>query len=176
MTEKVVTKSRVRKSSVHKDDVVDVVKKEVVVPEIVLIKKAVAPTSYEKSYDFIATVGRRKEAVARVRLFPKGGEILINNLPLEKYFPTFDLQLMVRSALKLVSADGLGASIKVLGGGKIAQAVAARHGLARALVKHNPELRVALRAAGFLTRDARVKERKKPGLKKARRAPQFSKR
>ena len=169
-------KSRVRKAAPVNADKVKSIEKATTLPETILIKKNIPVGSSINSYDYIAAVGRRKSAVARVRLFKQDGEIIVNTLPLAKYFPTFDLQLMVRSALKIVGAIDLAVKIKVQGGGKIAQAVAVRHGLARALVKYNPEFRLALRTAGFLTRDARIKERKKPGLKKARRAPQFSKR
>lgn len=132
----------------------------------------------KQSYDFIATVGRRKEAVARVRLYAKGsGQVTINNLELQKYFQTFDYQLIVMQPLKLVGLDTkVDVRVKVSGGGKTGQAEAVRHGIARAILLLDPELRKNLRTAGFLTRDSRVKERKKYGLKKARRAPQFSKR
>ena len=132
----------------------------------------------KQSYDFIATVGRRKEAVARIRLYAKGnGQITINNLELQKYFFTSDYQLIVMQPLKLVGLDTkVDVRVKVSGGGKNGQAEAVRHGIARAILLLDPELRKNLRTAGFLTRDSRVKERKKYGLKKARRAPQFSKR
>lgn len=143
-----------------------------------VVKSAHAAASHARSYDFLHAVGRRKEAIARVRLFPQGtGQVVVNNLELEKYFPTFDYQLVVQQPLKLVGLDSkVDVRVKVMGGGKMGQAEAVRHGIARTLVLMNPELRKNLRTAGFLTRDARVKERKKYGLKKARRAPQFSKR
>lgn len=139
------------------------------------VSEKVLPKS---SYDFIATVGRRKEAVARVRLYAKGsGQITINNLELQKYFQTYDYQLIVMQPLKLVGLEAkVDIQVKVSGGGKTGQAEAVRHGIARAILLLEPELRKNLRTAGFLTRDSRVKERKKYGLKKARRAPQFSKR
>lgn len=131
-----------------------------------------------KSYNFIATVGRRKSAIARVRLYTKGtGKIMVNEREMTKYFPTLDQQLTVLQPLKVTSTEtSLDVGAKVLGGGTHGQAEAVRHGIAKALLKMNEEYRRALRAAGCLTRDSRVKERKKYGLKKARRAPQFSKR
>jgi len=134
--------------------------------------------SSHNRYDFAVGVGRRKEAVARVRVLPKGrGDISINAVALEKYFPTFDAQLMVKSPLKLIGLENqVDVGVKVTGGGKYGQAVAVRHGISRALLQIDKEFKKQLRTAGFLTRDARVKERKKPGLKKARRGPQFSKR
>lgn len=141
-------------------------------------KEVVEKVLPKHPYDFIATVGRRKEAVARVRLYAKGsGQIIINNLELQKYFQTYDYQLIVMQPLKLVGLEAkVDIRVKVSGGGKTGQAEAVRHGIARAILLLDPELRKNLRTAGFLTRDSRVKERKKYGLKKARRAPQFSKR
>lgn len=141
-------------------------------------KTASAGATGHKNYDYTFAVGRRKEAVARVRLYSKGsGKITINEREFTKYFPVFDLQLLVQQPLKITSTDGsLDVGVRVLGGGNRGQADAVRHGIARALVKLNEEFRQSLRAAGCLTRDSRVKERKKYGLKKARRAPQFSKR
>ncbi len=132
----------------------------------------------QKLPDFVRAVGRRKEAVARVRLFLNGaGTITINNQDFLTYFPTFDYQYVVTGPLKLVGLDGkVDVRVKAQGGGKFGQAEATRHGIARALLLVDPDYRKQLRPAGYLTRDSRVKERKKPGLKKARRAPQFSKR
>lgn len=128
--------------------------------------------------EYVLAVGRRKEAVARVRLFPKGtGLVTVNNVEMAKYFPTFDLQMIITQPAKAVGLDSkVDVRVKVTGGGKVGQAEAVRHGIARALLAFDEELRKTLRAGGFLTRDSRVKERKKYGLKKARRAPQFSKR
>ena len=121
--------------------------------------------------------GRRKTAVARVRLVPGKGDITINKRTMDDYFGLETLKMMVRQPLELT---GTGAKYDVLvnvkGGGFTGQAGAIRHGIARALVVMNPEYRPALKAAGFMTRDPRMKERKKYGLKAARRAPQFSKR
>lgn len=139
---------------------------------------AAKPTAAPHSYNFISAVGRRKEAIARVRLYPKGsGKVMVNEREFVKYFPTFDQQNAALQPLKVTSTGVIvDVSVKVAGGGTRGQADAVRHGLARALVTMNEEFRRPLRAAGCLTRDARVKERKKYGLKKARRAPQFSKR
>jgi small subunit ribosomal protein S9 len=122
-------------------------------------------------------VGRRKEAIARVRLTAGEGRITVNEREMRDYFPNKILQQAVRSPLKTVDALGrYDVAIKVIGGGPSGQAGAAVHGIARALIVSEPEKRGELKAAGFLTRDARVKERKKPGLKKARKAPQYTKR
>jgi small subunit ribosomal protein S9 len=124
----------------------------------------------------INAVGRRKEAVARVRLVPGKGDIIINKRELDNYFGLETLKMSVRQPLVLVNATGFDVLVNVVGGGLTGQAGAIRHGISRALIKANPELRGVLKKAGFLTRDPRMKERKKYGLKSARRAPQFSKR
>ena len=122
--------------------------------------------------------GRRKSSVARVRLFPGGtGEIKINNRTIDNYFGLETLKLIVRQPLATTDLMGkVDIVVTVAGGGVSGQAGAIRHGISRALVTLNPEYRPALKAAGFMTRDPRMKERKKYGLKAARRAPQFSKR
>lgn len=121
--------------------------------------------------------GRRKEAVARVRLIAGDGRIMINGRNLEDYFPMETLKVKVRQPLESVGVVGkYDVMVKVQGGGASGQAGAIRHGIARALLDSNPEFRLPLKKAGYLTRDPRMKERKKYGLKKARRAPQFSKR
>ncbi len=126
--------------------------------------------------DFNA-VGRRKSAVARVRLVPGEGKILVNKRDIEDYFGLETLKMTVRQPLNLVNVGGsFDVLVNVRGGGLTGQAGAIRHGISRALCKVNLELREALKKAGFLTRDPRMKERKKYGLKAARRAPQFSKR
>ena len=126
--------------------------------------------------DFNA-VGRRKSAVARVRLVPGEGKILINKRDIDDYFGLETLKMTVRQPMNLVNVGGsFDVLVNVRGGGLTGQAGAIRHGISRALCKVNPELRDALKKAGFLTRDPRMKERKKYGLKAARRAPQFSKR
>ncbi len=121
--------------------------------------------------------GRRKKAIARVRVIPGGEGIVINKRSLEEYFPIDQHQYIVKQPLALVNALGnYEVAANVYGGGVSGQAGAVRHGIARALCKADESLRPALKAAGFLTRDPRMKERKKYGLHKARKAPQFSKR
>ncbi|ABN53003.1 MAG TPA: 30S ribosomal protein S9 [Hungateiclostridium thermocellum] len=121
--------------------------------------------------------GRRKKSVARVRLVPGDGKIIINERELDDYFGLETLKTIVKQPLVLTDTLGkFDVLCKVAGGGYTGQAGAIRHGISRALLKFDEELRPALKKAGFLTRDPRMKERKKYGLKKARRAPQFSKR
>ena len=121
--------------------------------------------------------GRRKSAVARVILTPGTGNITINNRPAKEYLPSDILLVIVNQPLELTNTkDKFDVSVNVYGGGYSGQAGAIRHGVARALLEAGSDYRPSLKAAGFLTRDARIKERKKYGLKKARRAPQFSKR
>lgn len=134
------------------------------------------PVKKVTRYDYIFAVGRRKKAIARVRLyFKKENSILINNRPAAEYFPQEKLQQIVKSPVNLIHPDGT-FSIYLAGGGKNSQAEAARLGISRAIIKKSPECRKHLKVAGFLTRDAREKERKKYGLKRARRAPQWQKR
>ena len=121
-------------------------------------------------------VGRRKKSIARVRLVPGEGKIVINNRDLDTYFGLETLKMTVRQPLVLTNTTSFDVLVNVCGGGVTGQAGAIRHGISRALCKADPELRAALKKAGFLTRDPRMKERKKYGLKAARRAPQFSKR
>ncbi len=121
--------------------------------------------------------GRRKSSVARVRLVPGEGRVIINGREFENYIPFAALREVVKQPL--VATETLGSYdvlVNVSGGGYTGQAGAIRHGIARALLKADPEYRLTLKRAGLLTRDARMKERKKYGLKGARRAPQFSKR
>jgi len=121
--------------------------------------------------------GRRKKSVARVRLVPGNGNITINDRSIDDYFGLETLKVIVRQPLVLTGTlDKFDVIAKVVGGGFTGQAGAIRHGVARALLKADEELRPVLKKAGFLTRDPRMKERKKYGLKAARRAPQFSKR
>ena len=122
--------------------------------------------------------GRRKSSVARVRVYPNGtGAITINGRDIDDYFGLDTLKLIVRQPMELTETVGAFDIIcTVTGGGVTGQAGAIRHGLSRALLQYNEELRPTLKKAGLLTRDPRMKERKKYGLKKARRAPQFSKR
>ena len=122
-------------------------------------------------------VGRRKKAIARVRLIPGEGNIVINKRDLDNYFGLETLKTVVRQPMTLTETTGrFDVIVNVHGGGYTGQAGAIRHGIARALIKADEELRPAVKKAGFLTRDPRMKERKKYGLKAARRAPQFSKR
>ncbi|CAM3973354.1 30S ribosomal protein S9 [Cohnella lubricantis] len=126
--------------------------------------------------NYIGT-GRRKHSVARVRLVPGEGQILINKRDINEYFGLETLKLIVKQPLVLTETAGKYDIIVLAnGGGMSGQAGAIRHGISRALLKADPELRSTLKKAGFLTRDPRMKERKKYGLKAARRAPQFSKR
>ncbi|AUW92989.1 MAG: 30S ribosomal protein S9 [Sulfobacillus thermosulfidooxidans] len=121
--------------------------------------------------------GRRKNAVARVRLVPGTGRIFINGRSMEDYFPLLTLQKAIMAPLNSVDLSGrFDVLVRVEGGGVSGQAGAVRHGIARALLRVDTNLRVPLKQRGFLTRDARMKERRKYGLKKARKAPQFSKR
>jgi small subunit ribosomal protein S9 len=121
--------------------------------------------------------GRRKKSVARVRLVPGDGKIIINDRTIDDYFGLETLKVIVRQPLVLTdTTNKFDVLCKVVGGGFTGQAGAIRHGISRALLKADEEFRPVLKKAGFLTRDPRMKERKKHGLKKARRAPQFSKR
>ncbi len=121
--------------------------------------------------------GRRKKSIARVRLTPGDGNIIINNRDIDDYFGLETLKVIVRQPLVLTQTlDKFDVIANVHGGGFTGQAGAIRHGISRALLKADEELRPALKKAGFLTRDPRMKERKKYGLKGARRSPQFSKR
>ena len=122
-------------------------------------------------------VGRRKKAIARVRLVPGEGKVLINHREIDNYFGLETLKMTVRQPMVLTQTEGrFDVLVNVHGGGLTGQAGAIRHGISRALIKADAELRPAVKKAGFLTRDPRMKERKKYGLKAARRAPQFSKR
>ncbi len=131
---------------------------------------------YETSPFFYGT-GRRKKSVARVRVYAGTGKIVINDREIDDYFGLETLKLIVRQPLALTgTTDKFDIVCRVNGGGVTGQAGAIRHGLSRALLQYDENLRPALKKAGFLTRDPRMKERKKYGLKGARRAPQFSKR
>ncbi|MFA6603506.1 MAG: 30S ribosomal protein S9 [Patescibacteria group bacterium] len=123
-------------------------------------------------------LGRRKRATVQARLYSNGkGEIKVNGKPLKEYFTTDVLQSTVMAPLKAVGLDDkVNIDLKAIGGGMAAQAGAARHGISRTLVKMNEEFRKTLKPMGFMTRDPREKERKKYGLKKARKGPQWAKR
>jgi len=167
----VKTKKTIRKAKLVKRP-----KKVAKKPTVAKVKKAEEiipkPTRYYEA------VGRRKTAVARVRLFTQGEKLfLVNERPYQAYFPTQELQEIALSSFnKMKCLDRFRVSAKVKGGGIHAQAEALRHGIARALVLFNPTFRKRLKKAGYLTRDARMRERKKFGLKRARKAPQWQKR
>ena len=130
---------------------------------------------YESKQQYYYGTGRRKSSVARVRVYPGSGNITINGRAIDDYFGLETLKLIVRQPLNITdTSDKFDIVCTVAGGGVTGQAGAIRHGLSRALLVYNPELRPVLKKAGFLTRDPRMKERKKYGLKAARRAPQFS--
>ena len=131
---------------------------------------------YESKAYFYGT-GRRKHSVSRVRLYPGTGKVTINDRDIDEYFGLDTLKLIVRQPFEVTNTAGkFDVVCTVRGGGVSGQAGAIRHGISRALLVFSPELRPVLKKAGFLTRDPRMKERKKYGLKAARRAPQFSKR
>ncbi len=153
-----------------------IVKKEPIKKEP--IKKESVKKVEEESTRYFEAVGRRKTSLARIRLFTQGEKThIVNEKPYKEYFSTFELQqIAVDSLKKMKGFERFGVTAKVRGGGIHSQAEAVRHGISRALVEFNPDFRKRLRKAGFLTRDPRARERKKPGLKRARRAPQWSKR
>ena len=127
------------------------------------------------SFDY--GTGRRKTATARTRLYACGGQIVVNDRPMEDYFPRKTLQMIIRQPLALTKTlDRFDVKVNVSGGGVTGQAEAVRHGISRALLQADPSLRAVLKRAGFLTRDARKKERKKYGLAAARARYQYSKR
>jgi len=145
------------------------------------VEKVEKPSPKPEKY--FEAEGRRKTAVARIWLFTRSvtghpkKNFLVNEKPLEQYFPTFELQQIAQASLeKMKCLDKFRVSARVQGGGLHAQAEAIRHGIARALVLFNPDFRKRLKVAGFLRRDPRMRERKKFGLKRARRAPQWQKR
>jgi small subunit ribosomal protein S9 len=132
---------------------------------------------YESKQPYFYGTGRRKSSVARVRVYPGSGNITINGRSIDEYFGLETLKLIVRQPLALTdNVEKFDIICTVAGGGVTGQAGAIRHGLSRALLQVDENLRPELKKAGFLTRDPRMKERKKYGLKAARRAPQFSKR
>ena len=132
---------------------------------------------YEPKVAYHYGTGRRKHSVSRVRLVPGNGNITINGRTIDDYFGLETLKLIVRQPLNLTETlEKFDVICTVAGGGVTGQAGAIRHGISRALLQYDAELRPVLKSAGFLTRDPRMKERKKYGLKAARRAPQFSKR
>lgn len=129
------------------------------------------------SSNYYYGTGRRKTSVARVRIYPGTGEIVVNDKPMEEYFVRTVDRVNVRAPLRASGMlEQFNVMVKVEGGGVTGQAGAVSHGIARALLEASPDLRPVLRKGGFLTRDPRQKERKKPGLKRARKAPQYTKR
>ena len=131
----------------------------------------------EESVRYYQGTGRRKSATARVRLYPGDGTIIVNDKPVEEYFSRKRDTLHLSEPFRVTDTqDNFDVTVKVKGGGICGQAGAVRHGIARALLEADPNLRPTLRKGGFLTRDPRAKERKKPGLKRARKAPQYTKR
>ena len=133
----------------------------------------------EQNQAYIPAVGRRKTAIARVRIIndkAKGINITVNNKDFKEYFPYFQWQESILAPLKVAGRENITISVRVAGGGQRGQADSVRHGIARAILKTDETLRPNLKKEKLLTRDSRKKERKKPGLKKARKAPQWSKR
>jgi small subunit ribosomal protein S9 len=127
--------------------------------------------------EYIESVGRRKTATARVRLYPGTGDIVVNDKPMAEYFGRDLDRMILMQPLTLTGSQATyNISIHVKGGGDSGQAAAVRHGISRALIKADENLRPVLKSAGYLTRDARAKERKKPGLVRARKAKQYTKR
>jgi len=129
------------------------------------------------SVQYYEGVGRRKTSSARVRIFPGSGNIIVNGKPIEEYFTRIgDIELIRVPLIESGYEGKFDATVKVFGGGVSGQAGAIKHGLGRAILKMDPEKRSVLRKSGSLTRDSRMKERKKPGLKRARKAPTYTKR
>jgi len=157
---------------------VDIVKKETKKEPKKEVKKVISEPSKKSPVKYFETIGRRKTSQARIRLFTQGDkEIKVNEKSFDVYFITSDLQKIIQSPLEVISSkDKFRISVKVKGGGIHSQAEAVRHGISRALCLLNPYFKKKLKKAGFLTRDPRMRERKKFGLKRARRAPQWSKR
>ena len=154
---------------------VDKVKKTVKKEPKKGIKKVISEPSKKSSIKYFETIGRRKTSQARIRLFTQGNkEIKVNEKSFDVYFVTSDLQKIIQSPLEIIkSLDKFRISVKVKGGGIHSQAEAVRHGISRALCLLNPYFKKKLKKEGFLTRDSRMRERKKFGLKRARRAPQW---
>jgi small subunit ribosomal protein S9 len=141
------------------------------------LKTPEKPAKAERKERFFYAVGKRKTSIARVRMYDNGkGNITVNEHPMEEYF-FGEMIGNVKSPLKLVELPKrFDIDVEAIGGGISSQADAVKHGIAKALVVFDPSLRILLKRGGFMTRDSRVKERKKPGLLRARRAPQWSKR
>jgi len=165
-----------QKSGTEKKKPKKTTKAKTIVKKKVIKKETKKPELKPKRY--FEAVGRRKTAIARVRLFTQGEKkVLVNGKPYQSYFSILENQQTAIASLdKMKSLGRFSVSVKVKGGGLHAQAEAIRHGISRALLKFSPDFRKKLRKAGFLTRDPRMRERKKFGLKRARRAPQWRKR
>lgn len=171
-----IKKATTKKAAIKKEEAPKAAKKPAAKKKAAAAP-VIAPVAAPERY--IYAVGRRKAAVAQVRLYPvsEATETIVNARPIREYFGTPALETVALAPLKLTGLEAaFRVSVLVRGGGLHGQAGAVRLGVARALFKNDALLRPVLKAAGFLTRDARVVERKKPGLKKARRAPQWSKR
>jgi len=184
-TKKTIEKKKTKKTAGKKKEVKKKVKTKETKKKPAFAKASVGKEAKKKEVKetikpirYFEAVGRRKTSVARVRLFTQGEKILIiNDKPYQEYFSIPALQqIAVASLEKMKCLDHFKVSVKARGGGIHSQAEAVRHGISRALVKFNPDFRKRLRRAGYLTRDPRARERKKFGLKRARRAPQWSKR
>ncbi len=172
MTEK--TKKTIEKTE---EEAVKKVEKETVKKVEEETAKKTEEDAAGKSDRYYEAVGRRKSATARVRIFTKGSGILVNDKDYKEYFPQDELHGGIEAPLKkMKSLEKFRISVKVVGGGLRGQAEAVRHGLSRALIVFNPDFKKRLKRAGYLKRDPRVKERKKYGLKKARKSPRWSKR
>ena len=177
--EKFVKKSKAKKSAVAKAMVGKAVSKKPKVVKSVKPKSAVSkPVPKPKLDKYLEAIGRRKTARARVRFWTRGeNAFLVNGKDYKEYFQEFELQQIVSAALKKMKCyDKFKISVKVSGGGMHSQAEAVRHGISRVLILFNENFQKRLRKAGYLTRDPRMRERKKFGLKRARRAPQWRKR
>jgi small subunit ribosomal protein S9 len=162
-------------TSVKKEVVKKISEKKKIVNDSLVKEKKV---KIDISGKYIKSIGRRKTSVAQVRMYEKGqGKIIVNDSPAIDYFKKEENLNIILQPLKLVSKiKDFDFSIIVKGGGTLGQLDAVRHGIARALVKYDPEFKTILKTSGYITRDPRQKERKKPGLKKARKSPQWSKR
>jgi len=174
----VAKKARV---AVSKDDGAGDVVVPAIVDKIVIVdddSEAFDAGGKKKADRYYEAVGRRKTAIARVRLYTRGDKVfLVNEKPFEQYFKGVEYKNVVEAPfVKMNCTDRFRITARVMGGGINAQAEALRHGITRALVMFNADFKKRLKKSGYLTRDSRMKERKKPGLKKARRAPQWAKR
>lgn len=170
-----VKPKRTRRTT-KKEEVAEVSTETVVAEKKPAKRTTKKASSKSKAVEF-AAVGKRKSSVARVRLSVGTGKITINKKDIEEYFDLETLKTIVKQPLVLTETlSNVDIIVNVYGGGNAGQAGAIRHGITRALLLYRPELRPELKKAGFITRDSRIKERKKYGLKKARKAPQFSKR